>query len=152
MTTEQLTIGQRLDTLEAGQARLEAGQERLEPKFKNTARLVSVEASQVRLEARMDVLEAGQARLEVQQDRLETKFDRLAAKQDSMQETMMTIIEGQGEILAMLARMDERLTNMEARQDRVEAKQERLYFWVLGLMTAAVISLAAIAARLLFMG
>ena len=58
-------------------------------------------------------------------------------------------MESQAEIMAMLARMDERQTNLETRLDKMETKQERLYYWVLGLMTAAVVSLAAIAVRVL---
>ncbi len=73
---EALEAGQarheeRLDRLEAGQARLEAGQARHEE------RLDRLEAGQARLEAGQDRLEAGQAKLEAGQARHESELKEL---------------------------------------------------------------------------
>ena len=73
---EALEAGQarheeRLDRLEAGQARLEAGQDRLE------AGQAKLEAGQAKLEAGQAKLEAGQAKLEAGQARHESELKEL---------------------------------------------------------------------------
>ena len=81
---EALEAGQarheeRLDRLEAGQARLEAGQARHEE------RLDRLEAGQARLEAGQDRLEAGQAKLEAGQAKLEAGQAKLEAGQAKLE-------------------------------------------------------------------
>ena len=81
----------------------------------------------------------------------------MEARQDRFEDKLDKLIEGQSEIIVTLARMDELQTNMdtrlstlEARQDRLETKHDRLMFWVMGLLSAATLSIGAMAIRVIF--
>ena len=141
MTTEQLTIDQRLTNLELGQARLEA------EVLSNTARLD-------RIEVQLAILAEGQARLTEGQVRLTEGQAKLA---QDMAERHVAIVESLAEIKTATARMDERQSAIETRLDRVEdrldkldSKYDKILYWVLSLMSVVVAGVLAIAARLVF--
>ena len=104
---------QRLDQLEAGQARLEAGHAELK-------------AGQERLEARQTELEAGQARLEAGHAELKAGQERLEARQTELEAGQARLEAGHAELKAGQERLEARQTELEAGQARLEAGHTEL--------------------------
>ena len=142
MTTEQLTIDQRLTNLELGQERLEAevlsNSRRLDRLESQVATLV---AGHIAIVESLAEIKATLARVEERQDAHERRMDeRQAASERRMDERQA----------ASERRMDEWQAASERRFDKLESKYDKILYWVLSLMTAAVVGALAVAVRLVF--
>jgi vacuolar-type H+-ATPase subunit E/Vma4 len=105
---------------------------------------------QLTTEQRLTNLELGQARLEDQVLSNSHRLDRIV---ETLAEIMVALarIEGRQTVAeGRLDGLDNRLDRMEDRLDKMDAKYDKLLFWVLSLMSAAVIGVVAIAVRLVF--
>ncbi len=120
-------VAQRLENLEAGQARLEAGQAQLDTRVSNLeAGQARLEAGQAQLDTRVSNLEAGQARLEAGQAQLNTRVSGLEAGQAQLNTRVSGLEAGQARLEAGQAQLDTRASSLETDVAEIKVTLNRM--------------------------